>query len=398
MPKPEIVVAGGICVDVLPTFIGAQKSAAEVLAPGKMTYTGPMLAATGGAVSNTGQALHRLGVSVRLMGKVGNDLWGDATVQIVSALDSELARGLIRTDEPGSYTVVLSSPGFDRLFLHFPGPNDTFCAEDVELEVVAAARYFHFGYPSIMRRVYEDGGEEMARILASVRQLGVTTSLDMTYPDPASDAGKVDWRAWLTKVLPHVDIFMPSLEELLFMLAPEREALLWGHDDEPAIIDCALLHDLSNQILAMESAMALIKLGERGVYLRTTTDALRLKAAGKGMPANFEAWRGRELHAPSFRVWVQGTTGAGDCAIAGFLSALSKDLSPEDSLIAASAVGACSVEQTDATSGVPHWDAVQARIAAGWETLPARIALQGWTRGDSLVSIAPDDGRGRSAQ
>lgn len=370
---PEIIVAGGICVDVLPTFIGAQKSAAEVLAPGKMTYTGPMLAATGGAVSNTGQAIHRLGVPVRLMGKVGSDLWGKAVIDIVSALDPALADGLIRADEPGSYTVVLSSPGFDRLFLHFPGPNDTFTAADVDLQEVLAARYFHFGYPPIMRHFYADGGVEMERLFASVRALGVTTSLDMTYPDPASEAGKIDWRAWLERVLPEVDIFMPSIEELLFMLAPEREMAHGAEEDASPHFDASLLHALSDQILALGTAIVLIKLGANGLYLRTTTDAARLRSMGKGAPVDLDTWRGRELHAPAFRVWVQGTTGAGDCAIAGFLTALAKGMSPEESLISAAAVGACSVEQADATSGVPHWDVVQERIAAGWETLPTNI-------------------------
>ena len=79
---------------------------------------------------------------------------------------------------------------------------------------------------------------------------------------------------------------------------------------------------------------------------------------GAGSPIDLANWRGRELYAPSFRVNVVGTTGAGDCTIAGLLTGMIKGLSIEETLTAAVAVGSCSVETADATSGVPHWDRV----------------------------------------
>jgi hypothetical protein len=36
-------------------------------------------------------------------------------------------------------------------------------------------------------------------------------------PDPASEAGRVGWRAILQQVLPRVVFFLPSAEEPLFM-------------------------------------------------------------------------------------------------------------------------------------------------------------------------------------
>ena len=48
-------------------------------------------------------------------------------------------------------------------------------------------------------------------------------------------------------------------------------------------------------------------------------------------------------------------------------------------MTAAVGVGACNVEQADATSGVPSWQVVQERIASGWERIPALLPLPGWS-------------------
>ena len=89
-------------------------------------------------------------------------------------------------------------------------------------------------------------------------------------------------------------------------------------------------------------------------------------------------WLNRELLAPCFLVDVAGTTGAGDCTIAGFLARLLAGDSPEQAATAAVAVGACSVEQPDATSGVPDWPAVRRRLESGWKQRPMDIELPGW--------------------
>ena len=151
---------------------------------------------TGGAVPNTGLTLHRLGVPVRLMGKVGDDLFGSAVLEALRARDPELAAGMVvGAGETTSYSIVISPPGVDRCFLHCSGANDTFTADDVRYDELASARLFHFGYPPIMRAMYADGGSELRRMLARARDAGPAISLDMCRPDPDGDAGRVDWRA-----------------------------------------------------------------------------------------------------------------------------------------------------------------------------------------------------------
>jgi hypothetical protein len=93
---------------------------------------------------------------------------------------------------------------------------------------------------------------------------------------------------------------------------------------------------------------------------------------------------------------VSGTTGAGDCAYAGLLAGLLYGQSVEAILLSSAATGACSVERADATSGVPHWDEVQARLRAGWARHPQTLALDGWrSNGDGTIWYGPSDPQAR---
>ncbi|HXF61957.1 MAG TPA: carbohydrate kinase family protein [Caldilineaceae bacterium] len=375
---PTAVVAGHICLDIIPTFDARQSPSGPLLEPGKLIHVGPPTLATGGAVSNTGLALHRLGITTRLMGKIGDDLFGRAILDIICSRDAALAAGMIRSGSPSSYTIVINPPGLDRSFLHCPGANDTFGADDVDLAQVASADLFHFGYPPLMRRMYEDGGRELITLLARVKAQGVATSLDMAHVDVDAPAGRTDWTALLQRVLPSVDFFLPNLEEALFVVdRPRSERLAaTGSEELLALAGLPLLRELGDRLLALGAAVVGLKLGDQGLYLRTTPDGARLAQAGRLRLD--ERWTGRELLAPAFQVKVAGTTGAGDCAIAGFLAAVLRGLGPEAALSAAVGAGACNVEAPDAISGMPTWDALQSRLAGGWAQTPLRVPLSEW--------------------
>ncbi|UCC69844.1 MAG: carbohydrate kinase family protein, partial [Armatimonadota bacterium] len=232
---------------MIPTFETAEAGLDALLTPGRLIEMGPLTTATGGPVSNTGLALHRLGVPCKLMGKVGDDLVGSAILDILRAAAPELAEGMIvERGLATSYTVVISPPGVDRIFLHCPGANDTFGADDIDYDQLSGARLFHFGYPPLMRRMFLDGGAELSALLHRVKERGLTTSLDMARPDPASEAGKANWRHILQRALPHADVFLPSFDETLFMLDRprfDRMAQQGRSGDLNAQADAALLAD-----------------------------------------------------------------------------------------------------------------------------------------------------------
>jgi len=289
-----------------------------------------------------------------------------------------LADGMVVAEgESTSYSVVISPPDVDRSFLHSPAANDTFRAEDVEDAALAGARLLHFGYPPIMQEFYSDGGEQMRHLFQQAKTLGVLTSLDMAMPDPNSTAGRIDWIAWLEKVLPSVDIFLPSIDEIQMMLRRDL--------DQP--VDATLLHELADQLLAMGAGVVILKLGDLGLYLKS--------GATSCLP---ESWKNRELHAPCFQVDVVGTTGAGDCTIAGFLAAVVDGANPLEALVDAVAVGACNVEVADATSGIRPISEVRNRIQSGWKRHPSIINASGdspgWTWDEAAgVWTGPKDGK-----
>jgi sugar/nucleoside kinase (ribokinase family) len=163
----------------------------------------------------------------------------------------------------------------------------------------------------------------------------------------------------LQRVLPYVDIFVPSLNEISYMLGRRREVPL----------SAGLLADISGELLEMGTSMVLLKLGDRGLYLRTAGES-GFSGMGLAVPNDRSAWADFEAWRPCFQVDVVGTTGSGDVTAAGFLAALLRNLPPEEALTAALAAGACCVEAADALSGIRTWEATWARIRSGWARRP----------------------------
>jgi sugar/nucleoside kinase (ribokinase family) len=377
--QSDAVVAGHLCLDVIPTFRAEDDRAGEMPAPGQLVQVGPAVLSAGGSVSNTGLALRRLGVDARLMGKVGDDVFGRAVLEQIRSHGERLAdRIIVARDETTSYTIVLSLPHRDRAFLHCAGANDTFRASDLHLQTIAQTRLFHFGYPPLMAKLYAEGGAELASLLRMVKDLTVTTSLDMVMVDPHSPASRENWEEILRAALPAVDVFLPSIEEMLLLLRRSEYDRLKERGSILDQITPGLLREFSEVLLEWGAKIVGFKLGYRGMYLRTAS-AEKLFGLGRAAPERLQEWGGRELWAPIFRVArFVGTTGAGDATIAGFLSALLAGCSPEDTLTFACAVGACNVEAADALSGLLTWEETQARIQAGWERVPLVLDDPSW--------------------
>ncbi|GED29398.1 carbohydrate kinase family protein [Brevibacillus centrosporus] len=391
---PEVVVAGLVCLDVIPS-IQEGKLLKQFFLPGKLIEVGAATIATGGAVANTGVALHRLGISTSLMGKVGNDEFGRILLDSLKRVDPRLAETMIVEEgQHTSYSIVLSIPGVDRIFLHCPGANDTFAVEDIKTEQVERAKLFHFGYPPQMKRIREREGHNLAQLMERVKGLGVATSLDMAMPDPDAESGSIDWVGVLRKTLPHVDIFLPSLEEILFMLKRpfyDELQLRTGQDGMLSLVGEEVIGELAEELLGMGCGMVVIKLGESGLYLQTGSKK-RLLEIGAGLIGDVESWSERQLWAPCFETNVKGTTGAGDCTIAGFLAGLLKGLSPKSAMNHAVAVGAFCVEAIDATSGVVPWEQVSVRVRERGDRLPLRQAPACWEWQEAAtVWIGPKD-------
>lgn len=368
LPRFSAVAAGHACLDILPDLeTTGPEDFKQNFRPGHTIQAGKMVMHTGGSVSNTGLALLKLGVDVNLICKIGNDQLGTMLCSIYKDAGVKNMAGIVIDPHfDTSYTVIINPRDVDRIFLHYPGANQSFAADDVHDDVLKKAGLFHFGYPPLMKTIYQNSGKELTKMYQHVKGMGLTTSLDLCVPDLSNESGKLDWHQILSNVLPYVDLFLPSLEEVLFMLDKNLYIKMMEKGDILAQTDDELIDRLTKEIIDMGSAVAMIKVGSKGIYLRTA-GLERIRACGIAAPDQPSEWADQKCSHGIFPVKVAGTTGAGDCAIAGFLSAWLRGLSPADSITMACAAGACNCEQLDATSGLIPWEEMRSRINSGWK-------------------------------
>ena len=98
----RVIVAGHVCLDITPAFPDTgNKSISDILMPGKLIETKGVSVSTGGAVANTGLAMKFFGADVRLMGKVGNDDFGEMICNITRGLTSIRLRETMDTARNG---------------------------------------------------------------------------------------------------------------------------------------------------------------------------------------------------------------------------------------------------------------------------------------------------------
>lgn len=360
----KVIAAGHICLDITPVFPADRRAERpeELLVPGKLLNVEPADVHTGGSVANTGLALKILGNDVRLLGKVGNDAFGSMVREIAAGCGAD---GLI-VDESSStsYSVVLAMPGIDRIFLHCPGANDSFSNADIPDSALTDAVLFHFGYPPIMKRMYENDGAELTAIFKRVKGHGIATSLDLAAVDPCSDAGRADWRNILANVIPYVDFFVPSFEELCFMLDRERYDRLAakGGDMTEGLDLEAEAAPLADMLSEMGSRAVLIKCGLSGMYYRTA-GIERMAAVGERLGLDAALWADKCGIQPCFKAEkVLSATGAGDASIAAYLTAVLHGKAPEDCAALAAAEGACAVTSYDALGGLKSLEELEKTV------------------------------------
>ncbi len=369
----KVIVAGHICIDITPVFPNKRTTnISEVLQPGKLIEMGKAEVSTGGAVANTGLGMKILGADVTLMGKVGCDEFGNMICDILNKYDA--AKGMIFSDKVStSYSVVLAVPGIDRIFLHNPGANNQFRAEDISEEALKEAKLFHFGYPTLMKSMYENNGAELIALFKRVKAMGCATSLDLSAVDPDTEAGRADWEKILEAVMPYVDFFVPSVEELCFMLDKERfkewQIRACGRDITEVLAPDTDIKPLADRCMSLGAKVLLLKCGRPGMYFKSA-DVKKLKGIETIIKLNIDDWADREIFEKSYVPdKVLSGTGAGDTSIAAFLTAMLNGEAPEMCLNLAAATGASCVTAYDALSGLKPLEELKNKIEDGWEKI-----------------------------
>lgn len=392
----EIVSAGHTCLDIIPAFTldNEADSLTDVLIPGKMINMGKCVVVGGGPVTNAGVSIRRLGVKTELIGKIGNDDFGQMVLRWYEEHEG-LFEGIKVVDgESTSYTIAICIPGIDRFYLHHCGANDTFGYEDMDFDLVARSKLMLFGYPPWMHKIYDDTGSELTRILDHTRELDTTVALDLSIPDMESDAGRADWRSILEQWTPRSDVMVPSAEELFYFL--HKDAFLAKKNNlgpKEGVLDHMTVSEIGamgGELIELGTGVAMVKCGHRGLYVRTA-GAERLERFGAAKPNDIESWENRELWFPVYEEEnFVGALGSGDSAIAGFLSAFVWEHTLESCLRYGNAAGSMNVTVPDGLTWNKGFDDLTQRVESGWETKPMSIEEPGW-RHDGEFWVGPSD-------
>jgi sugar/nucleoside kinase (ribokinase family) len=301
---PEVTCAGILVADVVGKPVDAMPER------GKLMLVNRIELHSGGNAANTGIALAKLGVDTAIIGKVGEDGFGDFLVNRCAGVGIH-TESIIRDREAAtSSTIVLSHGDGERSFIHYLGANATLCLDDVDYELVWQTKILHIAGSFVMPSL---DGEPTKELLQKAKAMGVTTALDTVW-----DA-RGEWMRKLAPCLPYVDYFVPSYEE--------AKQLASGREDPDEIA----------QILLDAGVGAVgLKLGEEGCLVQTAD--------------------GVKLRQPIFPVQAIDALGAGDCWVAGFLTGLVRGWDLEQCARFANAAGACCVTALGATTGLVSFE------------------------------------------
>jgi sugar/nucleoside kinase (ribokinase family) len=297
-PKSDVLCAGIIVADHVCHPIS------HVPAAGELVTTDKMLLTIGGCAANAGVDLVKMGVAVTMVGRVGDDIFGRIVVDMLR--EHGIDASAIQTT-PGadtSQTLIVNVAGQDRRFIHTFGANAVFSASDIPLQKVKQCKVLYLGGYLVMPKIVQD---ELAAVFAAARQDGVKTVLDVVVPGPGEYLSRLD------RLLPHVDVFLPNNHEA---------ALLTGEPDP------------------LKQAEALRRLGAKTVVITMGGDGSVLVSDQA------------RLRAGVFSVPFVDGSGGGDAFDAGFIYGMLNEMSPQDCLRVASALGASCVRAIGTTPGV----------------------------------------------
>jgi len=362
--KYDAVIAGYTCVDLIPEFKKHESGGNinDILKPGKLTEIEGMDFVLGGVVPNTGLAMKKFGKKVYLNGLLGNDFIGHIAVEKLR--DYGISEGIVPLDNAGTaYSVVLAPPGVDRIFLESPGCNRIFNKSHINFEMAAMARLFHFGYPPLLQQFVANNGDQLISLYREVQKTETLTSLDLSLPDPDSETGKANWPEIMKSVLPFVDIFVPSLEELLAVIEPDIYLKLTRQAADNDLIDIVkeeLIRETGKKIIGYGVKILLIKMGKRGVYLLTGNGSSVVKSSRQT-----DNWDNREIICNAYPAdpdRIKHASGAGDTAVAAFLSAVLDGESPETAVKFAAAAGRDKLYCDDIYKDMPGWKGLSEEV------------------------------------
>ncbi|XZN92666.1 MAG: ribokinase [Microcoleus sp.] len=287
----SIIVFGSINIDLV-------AKTPRLPLPGETIIGSNFLRAGGGKGANQAVATARLGVSTHMIGRVGNDKFGEELLTNLQSFGLNTDNISIDKNSHSGVAIIAVDDGGQNNIIVIPGANNYIGDADIErlqkLLPGATSLLLQLEIPlEVVRR---------AALIAS--EAGVRVILD---PAPARSDLPLE-------LYPLIDTIAPNEVEASQLVG------FAVHDTETAI-------KAAKKLQQRGVKNAIVKLGDRGV-VAVTAD--------------------RTLFVPAFAVQAIDTVGAGDAFNGGFAAALDAGLSLEEAVVWGAAAGALCVTKMGA--------------------------------------------------
>jgi sugar/nucleoside kinase (ribokinase family) len=280
MPKFDAVFVGFTTLDI------AGRPVESVPDGGGVAFIEEIRINPAGTASGAVMNAAKMGIRCATSACVGNDEKGDIIIDIYQRMGIDCS--LIQRSEktPTSSTILPIRPNGERPALHARGASDDLFIERSQFDAVCDAKYLHLGGTGLIAAM--DGGQSV-ELLKHAKANGLTVTFDLIAPNENT-------MELLTDLLPHVDYFMPSMEEAEYIA-------------ESAGVNVSSPSELANFFMDRGAGACIFKWGEKGSFIKTPDQQFRV---------------------PAFKVDVSDTTGCGDSYCGGFIAGLSMQYSLEE--------------------------------------------------------------------
>ena len=220
---------------------------------GELISTEDFLVQPGGCAANTAIALRKLGVPATVVGRVGDDLFGELVERDLRARGIDTS-GVSRAPGYGtSKTVVLPVVDEDRRFINTFGANAALTAADIPQAALEAAEVIYVGGYLVLPALRQG---DLAERFRHARERGARVVLDVVVPSGHADLSLDAVR----ELLPLADYFLPN----------EDEARALTGETEPRL--------QAERFLEGGARTVVIKLGARGAFVRSADEVFELPA------------------------------------------------------------------------------------------------------------------------
>jgi sugar/nucleoside kinase (ribokinase family) len=260
----------------------------------------------GGCASNAAVDLEKIGIKTAVIGKVGNDGFGQFVVEEMKRNGVNVRGIKVGLNSRTSASIVSVHSNGERSFMHHLGANAEFSEGDIDFSIIIESKILFIAGALLMPNF---DGDPAAGILSRAKEAGKFTAMDTAW----DSTGR--WMKPVKPCLPFLDLFIPSIEE--------AEMLSGLRDPE----------EIADMFIAEGVKTAVIKLGSRGCFIKNQS----------GEKHYLDAWTG---------IKAVDTTGAGDAFAAGFIAGISNGWDLRSCGKFANAAGAHCVMSVGATSGL----------------------------------------------